>query len=334
MKLNILALQGKKTYFTKMRNVTLRQLRAVAAIARTGKVLTAADVLGVTPPAVTLQLKQLEDWLGLPLFERTREGMRPTAAGKQLVDCAHRIDAELSSCSEALKTIRGLKGGTVAVGVVSTAKYFAPAALAAFRRLHPEVELQLVVGNREDTIRSLAALDFDLMIMGRPPENIEVKKAVLGEHPHVIIASPLHRLARVEKIAIAELASESFLQREQGSGTRVLMERIFAEAGVHAPMGMEISSNETIKQAVMADLGIAFISAHTVAAEVEMNRLVILDVVGLPIVRQWQIVRHADKRLMPSAAALWEFLEREGHTFLPSPAGVWNRSGKSVTQIN
>lgn len=315
-----------------MRNVSIRQLRAVAAIAKTGKVLGAADLLGVTPPAITLQLKQLEDMLGLPMFERTRDGMRLTEAGEQMLHCAHRVEAELATCEEAMKAIRGLKGGSVSIGVVSTAKYFAPAALAAFRRIHPGVELRLFVGNREDTVRALGDLAFDLMIMGRPPENLDVEKAVIGDHPHVIIASPVHRLAHQRRIPIADLAGETFLRREAGSGTRVLMERVFAQAGVNPPKGMEISSNETIKQAVIADLGVAFISAHTVGAEVEMGRLVILDVVNLPIVRQWQIVRHASKRLMPAAAELWDFLLREGHTFLPSPAGTWkepprNRGG-------
>ncbi len=314
-----------------MRNVTLRQLRAVAGIAKTGKILGAADLLGVTPPAVTLQLKQLEESLRLPLFERTREGMRLTSAGDQVLGCVRRIEAALASCEEALNAMRGLKGGTVAIGAVSTAKYFAPAALGAFKRVHPEVDIQLFVGNRQETIRSLASLEFDLMIMGRPPEDIAVEMAVIGDHPHVIIAAPDHRLARQRQITIAELAGETFLTREKGSGTRSLMERLFEEGDVNPPRGMEIASNETIKQAVMAGLGIAFISAHTVGAEIEMERLVILDVAGLPILRQWHIVRHAEKRLMPAAAALWAFLQREGQAFLPSPAGAWT-AAKQVAE--
>jgi LysR family transcriptional regulator for metE and metH len=302
-----------------MRDVSLKQLRVVAAIAKTGKVSSAADLIGVTAPAVTLQLKQLEDSLGVILFERSREGMKPTAAGQHLVRTAGRIEAELSACADSLGALRGLTGGTVSIGVVSTAKYFAPAALGAFKRLHPALDLKLFVGNREDTIKGLAALEFDLVIMGRPPENMPLKSAILGDHPHVIVARPDHPLAGARGLSLVDLGDEVFLLREQGSGTRMLMERLFDEAGVAPRVGMEMSSNETIKQAVMAGLGIAFISGHTTAAEVEMRRLIVLDVLGLPALRHWQLVRHAEKRLMPAPGALWDFLHREARHFLPPP---------------
>jgi LysR family transcriptional regulator for metE and metH len=305
-----------------MRNITFRQLRAVTAIAKTGKVLSAAELLGETPPAVTLQLRQLEDFLGMPLFDRTRDGMRPTTAGRYLIDTSHRIEAELTTCEEALRAVRGLKAGPVSIGVVSTAKYFAPAALGVFKREHPDVDIHLHVCNREETIFRLTEMEFDLVIMGRPPEDVAMHSTKIGDHPHVIIAPPNHPLASKKCISIAKLADETFLTREQGSGTRILMENFLADGGVKPHMGMEISSNETIKQAVMAGLGIAFISAHTVAAEIETKRLVILDIEGLPIMRIWRIAHHAHKRLMPAAAALWDFLVREGHTFLPNPEGV------------
>ena len=302
-----------------MRDISLKQLRVVAAIARTGKVSGAADALGVTAPAVTLQLRQLEDSLGLGLFERSRAGMKLTAAGRHLLETAQRIEAALASCAEGFDAMRGLKNGTVSIGVVSTAKYFAPAALGAFKREHPSLDLKLFVGNREDTIRGLAALEFDIVIMGRPPKTLDVESAVIGPHPHVIIARADHPLAARRGLALSELGEEIFLMREEGSGTRMLMERLFSEAGVTPRKGMEISSNETIKQAVMAGLGIAFISAHTAAAEIEMKRLIVLDVKGLPALRQWQVVRHAEKRLMPAPAALWDFLQKEGERFLPPP---------------
>ncbi len=300
-----------------MRDLSLKQLRAVAAIARTGKVLAAADKLGVTPPAVTLQLRQLEDSLGMALFERGRDGMKLTDAGRHLMESITRIEAELASCAEGFDAMRGLKGGSVSIGVVSTAKYFAPAALGAFKRRHPEVELRLYVANREDTIRALAGLAVDVAIMGRAPENLDVRSALLGDHPHIIVAAPDHPLAQRRALSIADVSRETFLTREPGSGTRGLMERLFAQAGLAPHVAMEISSNETIKQAVMAGLGIAFISAHTVAAEIEMKRLVMLDVAGLPMLRQWWVVQNKEKRLMPAPEALWRFLEEEGRDFLP-----------------
>lgn len=298
--------------------MTLKQLRIVAAIAKTGKTVGAARTLGVTAPAITLQLKLFEQTLGLALFERSKHGMLLTAAGQQVLAAANRVEAVLLSCQEALDGMRGLEAGSVSIGVVSTAKYFAPAALGAFKEKYPEIEIRLFVANREDTIRSLAALETDLVIMGRPPEGLDVESSVIGDHPHVIIAPPAHRLAARRRIPVVALAPETFLMREQGSGTRTLMQRFFAEAAVSPRVGMEISSNETIKQAVMAGLGIAFISAHTVAMELANGRLVMLDIAGLPARREWQLVRHADKRLMPAAAALWAFLEQDGRRFLPS----------------
>ena len=301
-----------------MRDVTLRHLRIVAATAKTGKIQDAAVLLHVTAPAVSLQLKQLEDGLGLPIFERRRDGMKLTEAGELLLESAHRIEAEFAACAEGLNALRGLTGGTVSIGVVSTAKYFAPAALGAFKREHPGLDLKLFVGNREETIGGLASLDFDLVIMGRPPEGLPVRSAVLGDHPHVIIAQPGHPLARRPGLTPIDLAAEPFLMREPGSGTRSLTEMFLADAGVKPRTAMEITSNETIKQAVMAGLGIALISAHTIGAEMEMHRLAILEVRGLPAWRQWRVVRHADKRLTPAAASLWQFFEARGAEFLPN----------------
>ena len=301
-----------------MRTLTLRQLRVVAAIARTGRVLGAADELGVTAPAITQQLKELEARFELPLFERARDGMRPTAAGHAMVDAAARVEAVLLASRDEIDALRGLRRGVIAVGVTRTAKYFAPAVLGAFKRLNPEIEIKLSVGNREEAIRAVAALEVDLAVMGLPPDGLDVTSVVIGDHPFVVVAAPAHPLAARRRIPIAELADESFVTREPGSGTRDLMSRVFDAAGLRPRAGMEASSNETIKQAVMAGLGVAFISAHTVAAEVKTGRLAVLDVVGLPALRQWRVVRHADKRLMPAAAALWSFFEREGHAFLPT----------------
>ncbi len=300
-----------------MRSPTTKQLRIVLEITRTGKISAAANVLSVTGPAVTLQLQQLEAMVGMPLFERGPGRMRPTAAGEVIADCARLVEDRLKVCVETLEEFKGLRAGRVSVGVVSTAKYFAPAALGAFKRTMQNLDLRLTVVNREDVLKALASFDVDLAIMGRPPEDIPVESMVLGEHPHVIIAGADHPLAARKKMGIESLAGETLLLREPGSGTRMLTERVFGAESPNLRTAIEIGSNETIKQAVMAGLGIALISGHTIAAEMELGRLVILEVVGLPVVRQWHIVRHRDKRLLPAADALWRFLEREGRSFLP-----------------
>ncbi len=307
-----------------MRDVTLKQLRVLAAVARTGKITSAASALGVTPPAVTLQLQLLEENAGVPLFDRTHQGMRPTDAGRYVLGVQARIEAALAECSESLMLLRGLGGGRVAVGAVSTAKYFAPRMLAAFAESHPQIDVRLIVGNREETIAALAELELDIAIMGRPPETIAVEQQAIGEHPHVIVAAPRHRLAAPSgrRLALEALSAETFLVRERGSGTRTLMERIFAKARLVPRIGMELDSNETIKQAVMAGLGIAFISAHTVAAEVEAGRLAVLPVRGLPVVRRWYAVRNRRKHLLPAGTAMWEFLTSKGFGFLPDVSAL------------
>ncbi|MFT0858637.1 LysR family transcriptional regulator [Ancylobacter sp. G4_0304] len=299
-----------------MRNATLKQLRAVAAVVETGTVTAAAKRLNVTPPAVTMQVQLLEEMLGVPLLERTGERFHPSAAGREVLAAVSRIEHALGDCSAALDAMKGLNAGRVTVGIVSTAKYFAPNALGAFARTHPGIEVALLVGNREEMITALRGDVIDVAIMGRPPMDMTVEQHLLGPHPHVMIAPVDHPLLgrRVSPLALAGM---KFLVREPGSGTRGLMERFFQGAGIEPRIAMEIGSNETIKQAVMAGLGLSFISAHTVAAEIADGRLAILDVEGLPVVRQWYVVKRSAKRLTPPAEAIAEFLGRRGSEFLP-----------------
>jgi len=307
-----------------LHDLTLRQLRALSAVVRTKSVTGGAKWLHVTQPAVTLQIKNLQDRAELPLLQRTGAGMVPTEAGEALMLLWERIEAALADCRVTLDMIKGLTGGRVSIGVVSTAKYFAPFAIAAFARTHPGIDVRLVIGNRGEIIRALSNFALDVALIGRPPPELELDKVRIGEHPHVIIAPPGHRLARTESVAVADLAKEIFLNREPGSGTRALMERMFAEAGVTPRIGMEIASNETIKQAVMAGLGIAFLSAHTVAHELADGRLVSLSVAGLPLMRDWFVVRLVEKALLPPAQALVDFLSLEAVRFLPlAPESGW-----------
>jgi DNA-binding transcriptional LysR family regulator len=308
-----------------LRNVTLKQLRVVAAIAKSGKITGAASDLGVTPPAVTLQLKLLEERVGIPLFDRSHLGLRPTDAGRHMLDIEARVSAALDECDERLRQLKGLQGGRVSIGVVSTTKYFAPLALAEFARNNPGIQLELYVDNREETIAALADFKLDMVIMGRPPKTIELEQQVIGDHPHVIIAEPKHRLAHKRHIPLRSLMNDTFLLREKGSGTRILTDQMFAKTDLSPRFGMEFGSNETIKQAVMAGLGIAFISAHTVAAEVTQGRMAVLAVKGLPIVRKWYLLRAKAKHLLPAGTALWEFLAQHGGSFLPDVSPLVDR---------
>lgn len=251
------------------------------------------------------------------MLERAPDGLRPTSAGEELLATASKIESAIAECSEALRALRQGEGGRVSVGVVSTAKYFAPRAFAAFARQHPNIDIDLFVGNRADIVSELERFHRDIVIMGRPPEHIDLVTKVIGAHPHVVIAAPDHPLVRKKGLKLAQLAPEKWLVREHGSGTRLLMERLFDEADASARVAMEIGSNETIKQAVMAGLGIAFLSAHTVALELKSRQLAVLDVKGLPAMRSWFAVRRADKRLLPATQMLWDYLTTRGKDFLP-----------------
>jgi DNA-binding transcriptional LysR family regulator len=305
-----------------MRNVTIRQLRALTALARTGSVTRAAELLHLTPPAVTLQLQALQQEAGIALVDRGPAGMVLTDAGREVAAAAQKIDSVLAECEAVLGDLAGARRGAVGAGITSTAKYFAPRALGAFSRRHPGLELRLVVGNRAETIAGLRDHSLDLVVMGQPPEELAVQATIIGPHPHVVVTAADHPLARLKRINPSTLESEIFLVREEGSGTRNLMQRFFADAGVAPRIGMELGSNETIKQAVLAGLGIAFLSAHTIELEVQTGRLAMLDVVGLPAMRQWYAVHLADRRLTIAARALHQFLITEGANYLPDLCGA------------
>lgn len=305
-----------------MKDVTLRQLHFLAETVRTGSLAAAAGQLHLTAPAIAAQLRVLERSVGLALLERGPGGQRPTEAGRLLVDAFGCIESELAVCDDALGALRDARSGRVTLGAVSTAKYFAPHVLASYRRAHPGVKVALSIGNRDEVLTRLEDYEIDLAVMGRPPGRLEVQQEIFGEHPYVIIAPPTHPLAANVRIPFGDLVSETFLVREPGSGTRVHLDALFSAAERQPTEGMELASNETIKQAVIAGLGIALISAHTVAAEVRDRRLAILDVRGLPIRRHWLVVRMARRAVSPATSALWGFFVREGAHQLPVIDGV------------
>jgi len=309
-----------------IRNVTFKQLRVLAAVIRTGSVTAAAQRLNVSPPAVTLQMQLLQDQAGMPLVERSAAGTAATDAGAEVLRAVEQIETILADCAAALASVADSRRGTVSVGVISTAKYFAPRVLGAFMRSHPGIELKITIGNRAEMIEGLQRYEIDIAVMGRPPEDIDVDLTVLGDHPHVIIACPDHPLVKAGWVAPQRLANEVFLVREPGSGTRGLMEKFFAESGISPRIGMQIGSNETIKQAVIAGLGVAFISAHTMDSALVTGSLAILQVEGLPIIRQWCVVHLRQRRLMPAVMAIREFIIAQGATYLPDISMVLEKT--------
>jgi len=306
-----------------MKNLSLRQLHAVLTVHRLGKINLAARAIGLTAPAVTLQIQQAETEAGTILFERTTEGMRVTDAGRAFVAAAQAVEQRLRLLADELAAIQGGSQGRLRLGAVSTAKYFAPQLMAAFMADFPDIDIRLTIGNRAATIAALADHDVDIALMGRPPREVPVRTFLIGDHPLVIIARPDHPLAKQPRIPKSRVAEEVFLVREPGSGTRISLELFLGDVpGRLDQLGHEFGSNETIKQAVMAGLGVGFISAHTIGLEIELGRLAVLDVVGMPIRRQWFAVSRSDRSLSPAMAAFKTFLSRRGREFLPKLAGA------------
>jgi len=305
-----------------VRNVTLRQMRVFATVARHLSFTRAARELHLTQPAVSQQIKLLEAEVGLPLFEQIGRKVQLAPAGAELLRYATQTIDLLREAGEALAAMRGLKRGVLKLGAVSTAKYFAPSLLSAFTPAYPEVTIKFSVGNREEVIKLLAANEIDMVIMGRPPRELDTLAEAFARHPHVIIASPSHPLAQRRRIQLKHLEKEPFIIREEGSGTRASMERVFRERRVSFNTSMEVSSNETIKQAVMAGMGLSFLSAHTVGLELTAGKIVLLDVVGLPIIREWFVIHLREKRLSPIASAFRAFLLERGAGIIHATVGA------------
>ena len=294
-----------------MLHLTFRQLSVFEAVARHLSYSRAAEELHLTQPAVSMQIKQLEENAGTPLFEQLGKKIYLTEAGRELSHYSRVIAQQLAEAESVLGELKGLQRGKLKISVASTANYFVPQLLAIFSQRFPTVTVSLDVTNRQALLAQLVNNEMDMAIMGQPPEGMHLVAESFMENPLVVIAPVNHPLAATKKIPLARLQSETFLVREQGSGTRVAMERFFSQHGIQFQAGMEMSSNEAIKQAVQAGLGLGILSLHTVELELETKRLKVLDVKGFPIMRHWYVVHRKDKRLSTAAQAFKAFLLTE-----------------------
>jgi DNA-binding transcriptional LysR family regulator len=294
-----------------MRRYTLRQLDTFLEVARQQSVSRAAEVLHVSQPAVSMQLRQLEDAMGMPLIEQIGRKIMLTDAGRDFHEYALAAAAQLKGLEDAMAERRGMKKGRVELAIVSTAKYFVPMLLVRFRQKFPDVEVVLQIHNRDSIMNLLSRNEIDLMIMGRATDTIECVATAFATNPLGIISAPEHPLSRRRSAPISILDGQDFVVRERGSGTRQTMERLFSEHDVRPNIVMEMPSNETIKQAVMAGMGLSFLSLRTIRHELASGHLVLLDIAGLPIVRHWHVTHLASKRLSPAARELKSFLIEE-----------------------
>lgn len=301
-------------------HITLRQLKVFAAAARHLSFTRAAEELHLTQPAVSMQIRQLEENIGLPMFEPLGRQVDLTEAGRTLHDYVQRIDEILAEAEEVFEGMKGLRRGHLRVSVASTANYFATRLLADFSKQYAEVNISLDVTNRETLLRQLASNETDIVIMGEPPSDMDLEAETFMENPLVAIAAPKHPLASDNSIPLKTLAQERFVMRERGSGTRGAITRFFERRGVKLLTGMEMGSNEAIKQAVEAGLGLGIVSLHTLELELETGRLVVLHAEDLPIRRHWYMVHRRGKRSTPVTRAFHDYVlaEAERHVRLPA----------------
>lgn len=299
-----------------MLHLTLRQLQVFASVARHLNHSRAAEELYLSQPAVSMQIKQLEQNVGLPLFEQVGKQLHLTEAGREMLHYSLSITQQLAEMEEVFNAMKGLEYGHLNISVVSTANYFMPQLLAKFIQAHPKIQVSLHVANRDAVIKQLTENVADLAIMGQPPEGTDMLAEAFMQNPLVVIAAPTHPLARSKKIQAKQLAKETFLLREQGSGTRGVVERFFASHHLHLPAHMSMDTNEAIKQSVQAGMGIGIISRHGIELELETKRLVVLDVEYFPIVRHWHIVYRKDKRPSVAAQEFERFLLEESQSMM------------------
>jgi DNA-binding transcriptional LysR family regulator len=297
--------------------VTMRQFQVFESVARHLSHSRAAAELYLSQPAVSMQIKQVEEIIGLPLFEQAGKKLFLTEAGREMLHYSRTILQQLQEMELVFGEMKGLERGHLNIAVVSTANYFMPQLLAKFIQSHAGIQVSLHVANRDSVLRQLNDNLADFAIMGMPPQDAEMDAQAFMENPLVIIAAPGHTLADRSRITPAELSGETFLVREQGSGTRRVLERYFALHRLPLPRSMEMDTNEAIKQSVQAGMGLGIISLHAIELELETARLRVPDVEGFPIVRNWHIVHRRNKRLSLAALAFKQFLLNEAANLTP-----------------
>lgn len=295
-----------------MKNLTLRQLQVFDAVAQTLSYSAAAEALGITQPAVSMLMRQLEADAGVPLMLRQGRRMDLTHAGTMLLRHARSILEQVRIAEEGLASIKGGTGGHLHLGVVSTANYFAPRLLTEFQRRMPGVTFKLTVARRDELLAMLQNHRLDVAIAGHPPGEADVEAETFARHPHCIVAPADHPLAKRRRLRWTDLARAPFIFREPGSATRQFLEHLMASQSLRVKVGIELDGNETVKQAVMAGLGLTFMSAHAFQVELQAGLIAILDLEGMPKQLDWCLLHRRDTVLSGVTAAFREFVLEDG----------------------
>jgi len=295
---------------------TLQQLKLFEAVSRNNSYTRAAEELHLTQPAVSIQIKRLEEQCGLPIFESVGKKIFTTTAGKALYEASVDILNRAEELKNTIEELKGVVKGPLRLSVVTTSKYFMPHLLGTFLNKYPEVEPKLVFTNRARVVKRLYDNEDDFVVMGQIPEDDRLETYPFLENILVPVAHPKHPFAKKKKVSLEELVNERFLVREEGSGTRLVFDRLLKKNNLHIEPYMELGSSEALKQAVMAGLGLAILSLHSLRLEQAAKKLVVLDVEGFPLKRRWFAVHMKGKKLSLVARTFHDFIIAESNNIL------------------
>jgi DNA-binding transcriptional LysR family regulator len=299
-----------------MYHASFRQLQSLVLIARHESVSRAAEAMHVTQPAVSLQLRTLEQIAGIPLTRKVGRNIQLTAAGEVMVRFSERILHLWEQAGDELAALQGVTSGTLRIGAVTTAEHLLPPMLVPFTLERPDVRLKLQVGNRAEIVNMLARQEIDLAIMGTPPRELRTNAAKFARHPMAFVAAPSHALMKKKKVTLGDVMAANLMVRERGSGTRTAVERLLRDSE-HAPeFGSEVSSNEAIKRMVAAGLGLGFLSVHACALEFETGLLAILPMQENPVEADWHIMHLSEQPIPKVAASFQDFVIENGQALV------------------
>ena len=299
-----------------MYHASFRQLQALVLVARLESVSKAAEAMHVTQPAVSLQLRTLEEITGTALTRKVGRSLQLTAAGEVMAEFSERILHLWEQAGDELAALNGISSGTLRIGAVTTAEHLLPPLLVPFTMERPDVRLKLQVGNRVEIVNMLARQEIDLAIMGTPPREFRTNAARFARHPMGFVASPSHPLMRKKKVTLADVSGANLLVRERGSGTRTAVEKLFKEGGHPLNFGSEVSSNEAIKRMVSAGLGLGFLSVHACALEFQAGLIKLLPMPGNPGEADWHVMHLAGHPIPKVAAAFQDFVIDQGQALV------------------
>lgn len=292
-------------------NITFRQLRLFLALADTGSVSAAAKAMHVTQPTASMQLKEISQSIGMPLYEVMSRKVHLTDMGRELARTAREMVQLWEAFEQGVDGAKGLTRGKLKIAVVSTAKYFMPRFIGSFCRKHPHIDVALEILNRDGVVQRMRQNLDDLYIMSQPPAEMDLVDDLLMDNPLVLIAATSDPLTRQAGLAVADLADRRFILREKGSGTRMGVDQFFRKQKFQPDIRMELGSNEAIKEAVAGGLGVGVISSHALHGHQKEHGVAVVDASGFPIVSRWHIVHAKGKKLSPVAGAFKEHVLRD-----------------------